>query len=65
MEPWEMTPLQYQEDKALRAAGIPILNAADAREHERIVRNRHEAGEHVPKEILERYKHSPWLKEVA
>ena len=33
-----MTRLAYQESRALRVGGVPILNARDAREHEAAVR---------------------------
>ncbi len=63
LEVWEMTPREYQESKAMRAAGVPILNAADGREHERIVRERHESGEEVPERVLYHYRYYHWLDE--
>jgi hypothetical protein len=53
--PWAMTQRAYQEWKAVRAAGVPILDAADVREHERLVREAVERGEDVPAHVLADY----------
>ncbi|MGD9099790.1 MAG: DUF2958 domain-containing protein [Anaerolineae bacterium] len=52
---WTLTRLRYQESKALTAGGVPILNAADGREHERLVREAVERGEDVPDHVLTDY----------
>jgi hypothetical protein len=52
---WTLTRRQYQESKALTAAGVPILDVADAREHQRLVREAVERGEDVPDHVLAGY----------
>jgi len=54
--PWMMTRREYQESKAmLYGGGVPILNAADGREHERMVREALGRGEPVPGRVLVMY----------
>jgi hypothetical protein len=59
---WEMTPLEYQQIKAIQKTGSPnILDAKDRREHEKIIEWAVKQGKIVPEEILESY---PDLKEL-
>jgi hypothetical protein len=54
--PWMMTQREYQESKAMvYGGGVPILNAADGREHRRIVQEALECGEVVPERVLAMY----------
>ena len=54
-EPWQMTRLAFQESRALRVAGVPILNAADGRTHEAAVRQAAAQGLPVPPHVLAYY----------
>jgi hypothetical protein len=57
IQPWRMTRLAYQTMKAkIRVAGgVPILDAADGREHKRLVQEALERGEDVPERVREEY----------
>ncbi len=60
---WTMTPLEYQQMKAIEKAGNPmVLNAVDRRNHEAIVKQAIEDKMAVPKRVLAHY---PWLVEKA
>ena len=53
MDPLTMTTLEYQESKAIRVAGgIPILNARDRREHEKLVVKALDEGKEVAPRTL-------------
>jgi hypothetical protein len=55
-KPWLLTRRQYQGREAETfAGGVPILDADDAREHERIVREALERGCPVPDHVLADY----------
>jgi len=57
IQPWRMTRLAYQKmnAKVRVAGGVPILDAADGREHKRLVQEALERGEDVPKRVREEY----------
>ena len=57
IQPWRMTRLAYQTMKAkVRVAGgVPILDAADGREHKRLVQEALERGEAVPERVRGEY----------
>lgn len=61
-EIWRVTRRQYQESKAKRAAGVPILNARDGRDHEAAVREAVAQGRDVPQNVLLDYKYYPWYR---
>ena len=52
---WAMSRRAYQESRALRAGGVPILNARDGREHESAVRQAVAEGLPVPAHVLAEY----------
>ncbi|MBU1747316.1 MAG: hypothetical protein KKA73_06475, partial [Chloroflexi bacterium] len=53
--PWTMTQRAYQESKAQRVAGVPIMNARDGRDHEASVRQAVAQGLPVPAYVLACY----------
>ena len=57
IEPWRMRRLGYQtiKAKARVAGGAPILDAADGREHKRLVQEALARGEDVPERVLQDY----------
>jgi len=56
---WTMTPLEYQQMKAIEKTGSAmVLNAHDRRNHEAIVKQAIEDGQPVPQRVLDHY---PWL----
>lgn len=58
---WTMTPLEYQQMKAIEKTGSSmVLNAQDRRNHEAIVKQAIEDGQPVPQRVLDHY---PWLIE--
>ena len=60
---WEMTPLEYQQVKAIQKTGRPnVLDAKDRREHEKIIEWALNAGKTIPDEVLQYY---PYLKELV
>ena len=57
---WTMTPLEYQQVKAIEKTGSAmILDANDRRNHEAIVRQAIEDGRNIPQRVLDHY---PWLE---
>lgn len=56
-QPWRMTRLAYQTMKAkVRVAGgVPILDAADGREHKRLVQEALERVENIPERVRGEY----------
>lgn len=58
---WTMTPLEYQQVKAIEKTGSSmVLDAQDRRNHEAIVKQAIEDGQQVPQRVLDHY---PWLME--
>jgi hypothetical protein len=57
IEAWRMSRLAYQKKKAkIRVAGgVPVLDAADGREHKRLVQEALARGEDVPEKVLDDY----------
>ena len=57
IEPWQMRRLAYQKIKAKArvAGGVPVLDAADGKEHKRLVQEALERGDEVPDKVLEDY----------
>lgn len=57
IEPWRMSRRDYQEWKATQsyAGGVPVLNARDGEEHERLVRQAFAEGKPVPQSVLDWY----------
>lgn len=52
---WAMRRREYQESRAQRAGGVPILNAQDGRDHEEAVKKAVAAGRPVPDRVLMDY----------
>lgn len=60
---WTMTPLEYQQMKAIEKTGSSmVLDAKDRHNHEAIVKQAIEDGENVPQRVLDHY---PWLVEES
>jgi hypothetical protein len=58
---WTMTPLEYQQLKAIEKTGSSmILDAKDRRNHEAIIKQAIEDGKNIPQRVLDHY---PWLTE--
>ncbi len=56
---WELTPLEYQQMRAMEKTGdAMILDAHDRHEHEKIVARALSEGKEVPTSVLDHY---PWL----